>query len=267
MHVAMRASRGGQANERRSCTKSASSQSPVLTLNSSADRHDCRTSAAARSGPRPRSRATSARRSSRRSAWIVGRLRSACDDDEVAIPGGDLVELRQHLLALCAALHPLDPLLGLLRRQVEAGHDRLLPVLRRRAPMRDGIEQRARRVGRLELGIEIRPPRGRDDRRAPLTHLGIDQPPGAVEAAAGDAGDRGRLGLAELRRVRRRASRARRARTAAGTGRAGSASGSSRGSGRARRRRARSWRRAAAPRDPSAALAASSLSRCAQSRR
>ena len=67
--------------------------------------------------------------------------------------------------------------------------------------MGNGIEQRPRRVGRLELGIEVRPACGRDDRGAPLTHLGVDQPARTVEPAGGDTRDRGRLGLTEIRRI------------------------------------------------------------------
>ena len=44
------------------------------------------------------------------------------DDDEVAVPRGELLELREQLLALGAALRALHALLGLARRQLEALH-------------------------------------------------------------------------------------------------------------------------------------------------
>ena len=120
-------------------------------------------------------------------------LRTCGNDDEVPVPRGDLVELRQHLLALGATLHPLDPLLGLPRSEVEACHDHLLLVLRDRAAMGNRVKKRPRGICRLELGIEVWPTCCRDDGGTPLTDLGVDETARTVEATAGDACDRRRL--------------------------------------------------------------------------
>ena len=219
----------GQANARRSCTKSASSQRPTLTLNSSADRHDWRTSAAARSGAWPRSSATSALRSSRRSAWIVGALGAVRDDDEVAVPGCELLELSEQLLALGPPLHALDPLLGISRRQVEPGHDHLLPDPSPSAPRRSTASSRARdasagwkagsRYGpRAAAMIAAR----RSRTSGSISRLArSSRPPATLAIAVASASPSSGARAGEPRREPR-------APRAGGTGRAGSASGSSR---------------------------------------
>ncbi len=85
-----------------------------------------------------------------------GALRSRLDDDEVAIPRFQLLELREHLLALGATLDALDPLLGLARPQIEAGYDELVTILRDLPAQGDRVEQRARRISGLEGRIEVR---------------------------------------------------------------------------------------------------------------
>ena len=68
---------------------------------------------------------------------------ATCDDDEIAVPRGQLLELREQLLALGAALNALDALLGVAWRQVEAFDDGLLAFLRGRAAEPGGIDQSA----------------------------------------------------------------------------------------------------------------------------
>ena len=169
----------------------------MFTLNSSAERHDSRTSAAARSGPRPRSRATSARRSSSRSACATAALGAARDDEQVAVPRGELVELGEQLLPLGPTLDALDPLLGITRSQVETGDDRLLALLRHRSAQPDRIEKRAGRLRRLERLVEIGAAGSLDERGASLPHRRVDQAAGTIESSGCDARDRGCLCIAD----------------------------------------------------------------------
>ena len=71
------------------------------------------------------------------------------DDDEVAVPGRELLELREQLLALGAALRAPHALLGLARRQLEALHLHLLELLRlrRRAAARSRAARAAASAG------------------------------------------------------------------------------------------------------------------------
>ena len=127
------------------------------------------------------------------------RLRPARDDDEVAVPRRELLELGEHLLALGAALHALDALLGLLRAQVEPLDDGLLRLLRRCAAQADRLEQRARRLGGVEGRVGYGP------RAAAMIAERRARTAGSIRRAArsrrpaGDAGDRRRLVLGELR--------------------------------------------------------------------
>ena len=83
------------------------------------------------------------------------------NDDEIAIPRRELLELREQLLPLGAALNALDPLLRVARRQVEACDDGLLRAPSRPPRSARAASRRAREaVGRPELRVEV-------DARAP----------------------------------------------------------------------------------------------------
>src|SRR3989442_3172308 len=73
-----------------------------------------------------------------------GALGADGDRHQVPVPGAELLELREQLLALGAACCPLHPLLGLARGQLETGDLRLLGVPRLRGPFRS----EERRVGK-----------------------------------------------------------------------------------------------------------------------
>ena len=174
-----------------------------MTLNSSAERHACRTSAAARlRALRPRLE----RDVGAQVVEPVGVDRRALgarrDDDEVAVPGRELLELRQQLLALGATLNPLDALLRIARRQVEAGRRPPPPRPSHAAPQRDRVEQGTRRVGRVERRVEVagRAPLRRSPSRRSRTSGSISRRARSSRPAR-DAGERGRLLFAELRRV------------------------------------------------------------------
>ena len=155
------------------------------------------------------------------------------DGDEVAVPGGELLELREQLLALGAARRALHPLLGVARRQLESGDARLLD---RRAPPPAARlrvrEQRRRGLRGLErrIAVDALAP-ARSARRAARATAGSSRRSSAVEPAAGDARERRRARPRRARARARRPARGSRAPTAGGTARAGSASGSSPGSG------------------------------------
>src|SRR3990172_1040871 len=85
-----------------------------------------------------------------------GALRAGRDDDEAAIPRGELLERGEQLLALGPALGALQPLLQLALRQLLPLEGTLLVVPRLRAAGVGGGEQGGGRVSRLELGVEVR---------------------------------------------------------------------------------------------------------------
>ena len=175
------------------------------------------------------------------------------DDDEVAVPRGELLEREQDLLPLGAALGALDVLLGLAVGQARARERLLGGRLRLGRALGGEREHGLRGGGRVERRVDVDRAGDREQLRPTAGGVGVEQPLDPVEPAGRDPRDRRLLAPA---RAPARAARPRRgppARTAAGTGRAGSASGSSPAAGRARRRRGRRPRTAAAPRDPSAA--------------
>ena len=97
-----------------------------------------------------------------------GRLRADGDSDEIAVPGGELLELREQLLALCTARGALDALLGVARRQVELGDPALLDLARLGAACLRVRDDRRRGVGRVEALVEVRRARLLEQRLAPL---------------------------------------------------------------------------------------------------
>ena len=171
------------------------------------------------------------------------------DDDEVAVPGRELLELRQQLLALGAALGALHALLGLARRQLEALHLDLLEVLRLRATCVRVRDQRPRGVARLEaVGVD-----GAglgDQRRAALGGVAVEQPLEPVEPPRRDARERGPPLVVELGRARRERVAHRALRQPPERDELAARADRLRRSGRGCRRRARSPRTAEAPPGP-----------------
>ena len=143
----------------------------------------------------------SARSSSRRSTWICGAVGADRDDDQVAVPGCELLELGEQLLALGAALRPADALLRLAGRELERLHLDLFELLRAGAHLARAGEERARGVGRLEA-VGVDGARLRDQHRPAGGGVAVEQPLEAVEPSRRDAGERGLLLLAEPGRAR-----------------------------------------------------------------
>ena len=84
-----------------------------------------------------------------------GALGADGDDDEVAVPGGELLERGEQLVALGAARCAPDALLGLARRQVERLELLLGCRLRLGGTLARAVEQPLRGIARLELRIGV----------------------------------------------------------------------------------------------------------------
>src|SRR5262245_32224492 len=97
------------------------------------------------------------------------------DDDEIAIPRLELLELGEQLLSFRAALGPPHALLGLAPGQLQgldlhlSGSPRLLPALR------NGFEESLRAVRRLEGRVDVHGPRDLDQRLPPLGCRRVDE--------------------------------------------------------------------------------------------
>ena len=199
--------------------------------------------------PLPASRPRAAPRS--RSTCTTAASAPAASDDEVAVPPLQLLEHREQLVALGAALRAPDALLRLAARSARAP--------RPTPPPSPSPPRRARRCPRAaparrplasNSGIEVDGARDAEQRLAPLRRGRVEQPLRPVEPAAGDARERRHLLVGQLRRARADRGAHGALREPPERRRAGSASGSSPAAGRGRPRRARSPRTAAAPRDP-----------------
>ena len=176
------------------------------------------------------------------------------DRDEIAVPRGELLDLREQLLALGAARRALHLLLGVARRQLELRRCAPPPAHapRRRVACAFASSAAAASPG-VERRVAIHRARLLDQQLAALGRLRIEQPLEPVEPAGGDARERAR--------ARRRRARGARASTRSRIARSDSRENGTSwqrerivsGSGRGRRRPGRSPRTAAAPRDPSAA--------------
>ena len=129
------------------------------------------------------------------------RLGARGDDDEVAIPGLELLEQREQLLALGTALRAPHALVGLSPRQLEGLDLHLRRRLRLRPALGDAGEKRLGAVGRLERRIGVDRPRDADQRLAPPGRGRIEELERAAQPAARDARERRQLLLAELGRV------------------------------------------------------------------
>src|SRR5207302_9790208 len=112
-----------------------------------------------------------------------GPARTDGADDEIAVPGGELLQRRQQLVALRAPLRPPDPLLGLAHRQVERLDVPLGLLLRGLATLADAVEDPLRRRRRLELRIRVDTARDLEQRSPALLRIRVEQPPDAVEPA------------------------------------------------------------------------------------
>ena len=122
----------------------------------------------------------------------VGRTRG--HSDQVAEPGGELLEREQQLLPLGAASGTLELLVDLARGQVEPLEARLQLGFRLVRALARTREDRARRGGRVELGIEVDGAGGVEQCRPAGGSLRVEQALDAVEPAGGQAGDRALLG-------------------------------------------------------------------------
>ena len=110
---------GVAPSSRRSWTKSASSASGGLRLNSSKARQVSRTSSQARSAPARRSVVPSSVEEVEPVGVDDGALGADGHDDQVAVPGRELLQRGEQLVPLGAAGCPTDALLGLAGREVE----------------------------------------------------------------------------------------------------------------------------------------------------
>ena len=88
------------------------------------------------------------------------RLGSRGHDDEVAVPGRQLLERGEQLLPLGAALDAAQALLELAGGELDALELALGALLRRLARRPGAVEQDRRGVGRVELGLGVGRPRG-----------------------------------------------------------------------------------------------------------
>src|SRR3954468_14728088 len=79
------------------------------------------------------------------------------DGDEVAVPGGELLELREELLALGSPLRAAEALLRLPGGQVEGGGLLLLLLSRLVAAGPRVLDQRRARGCGIERLVEVRP--------------------------------------------------------------------------------------------------------------
>src|SRR5262249_49440066 len=113
--------------------------------------------------------------------------------DEVAVPGRELLERGEQLLALGAALRAPNALLGLARGEIERLALLLGVGLRFGATLARALEDPRGRIGGLELRVGIDAPCDLEQRVATRSGRRIEQPRHAVEASGGDTGERRRL--------------------------------------------------------------------------
>ena len=130
-----------------------------------------------------------------------GALRARREDDEVAVPPLELLEHREQLVALRAALGAAHPLLGLPAGQLEHGDGLLRLLLRLGAALCDAREQDLGAGGRVETRVEVDVPGDGDQRLAASRGRRVEQAGRPVEPPRRDAGERRHLGVGQLRRV------------------------------------------------------------------
>ena len=218
------------ASSRRSRTNSASRASCGLEVELLEPAAKCsRTASAARSAPSIRSRVPSSSSSASRSTWTTASRAPRRDDDEVAVPGRELLERREQLLALRSALRRgatrcSASRVGRSSPSSLTSSAALASAARSRTPSSSA----RRRAGRARTpGRDRRPARPRAAPARRSGRLRVEQPREPVEPPRRAPA---RAPSAPPRAAPARAPRPPRgspAPTAAGTGRAGSASGSS----------------------------------------
>src|SRR5437868_7348819 len=121
------------------------------------------------------------------------RLRARGDDDEIAVPGLELLEQSEQLLALRAPLRASDSLLRLPGGQLETFDLHLGRAFRLRSPFGDAGEERLGTVGRLEGWIGIHRTRNADQRVTPASSGGVEKLESAAEPPTGHARERRHL--------------------------------------------------------------------------
>src|SRR5690348_5310869 len=125
-----------------------------------------------------------------------GALRADGDDDEIAVPGRELLERSEQLLALRAAGCAAHALLGFARRQVEPLEVFFGARLRLGCALARAVEDALRGSARFELGIRVDGACDLEQSLTPSRRLGIEQPLRTVEPAGGQARERrGLVGL------------------------------------------------------------------------
>src|SRR2546423_1249979 len=124
------------------------------------------------------------------------------DGDEVAVPGGELLELREELLALGSRLRAPEALLRLPGRQVEAGELHLLLLARLVSACARVVDERRRRGRRIERVVEVRRASLRDQDVPARGLVRVEQPLEAVQAPGGDPGQGRPAARVRLRNAR-----------------------------------------------------------------
>ena len=128
-------------------------------------------------------------------------LRPGGNDDEVAVPGAELLEREQDLVALGAPLGPLHVLLRLPGRKVAPGERLLRLRVRLDRPLGREGEDGLRGRGRLEVGAEVHGAGDGEQLQPAACGVLVEEPLDAIEAPGGDPRDRGRLVGGESRRA------------------------------------------------------------------
>ena len=113
-----------------------------------------------------------------------GPLGADGDDDQVAVPGGELLERGEQLVALGTACCTADALLDLARGQVEQLELLLGGGLRVGGAFARAVEEPLSRVTRLELRVGVDGAGNLEQRLTPLGRLRIEQARRTVEPAA-----------------------------------------------------------------------------------
>src|SRR6266516_1362991 len=108
-------------------------------------------------------------------------LRADRHDDQVAVPGRELLQRCEQLFSLGAAGGAPDSLLRLAGREVEQLEPFFGLPLRLGAAFLGAVEHSLRGCSRLALRIGVYGTRDFEQRFAPARALGIQQPRGAVE--------------------------------------------------------------------------------------
>ena len=129
------------------------------------------------------------------------RLGARGHDDEISVPGLELLEQREQLLALGAALRAPHALLRFPPGQLEGLDLQLRRLPRLHPPLGDAGQEDFGAVGGLEPRIGVDGPGDVDQRLPPPGRSGIEELQRAPQTPARDPRERRQLLLAELGRV------------------------------------------------------------------